>query len=177
MRILKGVVGSLVITASPSEPILAIAAAVALNESEQAYEKALNTLLKELVLKCVVLDRGLMGEFGSRLMLLLTRNKATTKGGKKFVQYNQATDSHTVPAVQLSTFLQTLLGKDFGISDAKHSNTALMFTAIVNTATLLFEASKVKLINYSSGLLAVLMPSLYPLRMQWRRLWKGFILI
>src|SRR6516164_3904431 len=40
MRILKGVVGSIVITVSPSEPILAIATAQALNESEKTYQEA-----------------------------------------------------------------------------------------------------------------------------------------
>jgi hypothetical protein len=117
MRILKGVVGSLVITTSPSEPILAIAAAEALNETEETYEAALDTLLNELILKGLVLDRGITGEFGSRLMLLLARDKAATAGGEKFVKVDQETNVSMVQAVRLSTFLKTLLGNDLGISN------------------------------------------------------------
>jgi hypothetical protein len=116
MRILKGVVGSIVITVSPSEPILAIAAAEALNESEKTYQEALTTLLDELILKGLVIDRGLMGELGSRLVFLRTRDKAATEGGKAFVEVNQEGDFRMVPAVRLSEFLQTLLGDNLGVS-------------------------------------------------------------
>jgi hypothetical protein len=114
MRILTGIVGRLVITTSPSEPILAIAAAEALNESDAIYKAAMETLLDKLILEGLVIDRGAMGEFGSRLMLLRARDQATTAGGNKFVKVEGQISS--VQAVQLSKFLQTLLGKDLGVS-------------------------------------------------------------
>jgi hypothetical protein len=119
MRILKGINGSRVITSAPSEPILAIAAAQALNESEDGYERALITLLENLILTGAVFDRGPVGEFESRLLLLRTRDKATTAGRQTFVKVDQQTGSSVVRAVRLSTFLETLLGDDLCISKDK----------------------------------------------------------
>src|SRR5262249_10171132 len=61
MRILIGVSGRLIITASPSEPILAIAAASVLNRANDIYKEALKMLINELVLRGLILDRGLSG--------------------------------------------------------------------------------------------------------------------
>jgi len=72
------------------------------------------TLLEKLILKGLVIDRGIMGELGSRLMLLRARDKATTAGDNKFVKVEG--DVSSVQAVQLSNFLQTLLGKGLGVS-------------------------------------------------------------
>ena len=73
MRILEAVVDSMVITTSPPEPMLAIAAAMAMNHSEETYKTALGTLLDKLILKGIVLDRGLLGELSSRLLFLRAR--------------------------------------------------------------------------------------------------------
>ena len=70
MRVLEAVVDFMVITTSPPEPMLAIAAAMAMNHSEATYKNALKTLLDKLILKGIVLDRGLLGELSSRLLLL-----------------------------------------------------------------------------------------------------------
>ena len=43
MRILEAVIDSMVITTSPPEPMLVIAAAMAMNHSEETYKKALGT--------------------------------------------------------------------------------------------------------------------------------------
>src|SRR5262245_44862363 len=76
MRMLIGVSGRLVITASPSEPMLAIAAAFVLNWSTDSYKEALKTLINELILRGLILDRGLQGELYCRLLIMLARDKA-----------------------------------------------------------------------------------------------------
>ena len=63
MKILRGTVDSLVITTSPSEPILAIAAATSLNVSSEIYKAAIVTLVDRLVLRSLVLDRGIKGNY------------------------------------------------------------------------------------------------------------------
>jgi hypothetical protein len=117
MRILTGVVGPLVVTTSPSEPMLAIAAARALNSSSKTYQKAIETLLDKLILRGLILDRGLQGELYSRLLLMLARDKAAVCAGYSFVIPDSISREPTVRPVQLSNFLQTLLGPDLGISD------------------------------------------------------------
>ena len=116
MRILRGAIGPLVITASPSEPILAIAAATSLNQSSEAYKTAIVTLLDRLVLHGLVIDRGMLC---SRLLLTLARDKAALaqdKVASSFVQDGLATEGPRVRAVELSLFLQALLGEKLGIS-------------------------------------------------------------
>jgi hypothetical protein len=56
MSILIRVSGRLVITSSPSEPMLATAAASALNWTNGTYEEALKTLVDELILRGLILD-------------------------------------------------------------------------------------------------------------------------
>src|ERR1700735_1007756 len=57
MRILIGVSGRLIITASPSEPMLAVAAASVLNHTANTYKEAFKTLLDKLILRGLILDR------------------------------------------------------------------------------------------------------------------------
>ena len=69
MRILTGVVGPLIVTTSPSGPILAIAAAMVLNTSSETYQDVIETLLDKLILRGLIIDHGLQGELYSRLLL------------------------------------------------------------------------------------------------------------
>ena len=105
MRVLTAVVDGVVVTQAPSEPILAIAAAQALNQKEEDYTFALNTLLDELIMRGVVKDRGLQGELYGRLLLTLARDKATIAHGGVFL------NGVRVTAVAVSSLLQSLLGK------------------------------------------------------------------
>jgi len=116
MRILCGVVGSLVITTSPSEPMLAIAAAQALNSSTEVYQRAMHTLLEKLVLKGCILDRGLQGELCSRLLLMIARDKTNLPSGGPFVETRPKTDILQIRAVRMDEFLKTLLGPSLGVS-------------------------------------------------------------
>jgi len=116
MRILEAVVDSMVITTSPPEPMLAIAAAMAMNHSEETYKTALGTLLDKLILKGIVLDRGLLGELSSRLLLLRAHDKAIP-GGKGCVNLDPVRRQPKVQPIQLSKFLETLLGGALGLPD------------------------------------------------------------
>jgi hypothetical protein len=111
LRILEAVVDSMVITTSPPEPMLAIAATMAMNYSEETYKTALWTLLDKLILKGIVLDRGLLGELSSRLLLLRARDKATPG----CVNLDPVRRQPMVWPIQLSTFLETLLGDTLGL--------------------------------------------------------------
>jgi hypothetical protein len=113
MRILVGVSGRIIITAAPSEPMLAVAAASILNDTPRGYKGAVETLLNELILRGLVLDRGLQGELYSRLLLTLARDKAVLPEGGDFVKEQGLV--HTVLPTRLSEFFKTLLGADLGI--------------------------------------------------------------
>jgi len=117
MRILVGIAGALTVTASPSEPILAVAAAQALNTSTRIFQTAIETLLEQLILRDLILDRGHQGELYSRLLFMLARDKATTILSTSFVKYDSIRNA-TVQAVRMSSFLQTLLGRNLGILDS-----------------------------------------------------------
>ena len=117
MHILEAVINSMVMTTSPPEPMLAIAAAIDMNESEETYKVALTTLLHNLILKGFVLDQGLLGELSSRLLLLLACNKATP-GGKGCISHDPVIQQPKVKPVQLSKFLETLLGDTLGLPDS-----------------------------------------------------------
>jgi len=119
MRILDAV-DPMLMTSSPPEPIFAIAAAEAMNSSEEIYKTALRTLLKNLILESVVLDRGLQGELSTRLLLLRARDKATP-GGNGFVKIDPISRLPMVQPVELSKFLQTLLGDTLGIADEQRN--------------------------------------------------------
>ncbi|KZS99750.1 uncharacterized protein LAESUDRAFT_732907 [Laetiporus sulphureus 93-53] len=114
MRLLTDVHDAFIITEAPSEPMLAVAAAQILNENSQNYAKALDTLMRRLIIDGVVTDRGRQGELSVRLLLTLARDKATLPDGGKFVDSTEPT-RRAVRPVKLSDFLKTLLGKDLGI--------------------------------------------------------------
>ncbi|KZT00635.1 uncharacterized protein LAESUDRAFT_732138 [Laetiporus sulphureus 93-53] len=114
MRLLTDVHDAFIITEAPSEPMLAVAAAQILNENSQNYAKALDTLMRRLIIDGVVTDRGRQGELSIRLLLTLARDKATLPDGGKFVDSTEPT-RRAVRPVKLSDFLKTLLGKDLGI--------------------------------------------------------------
>jgi hypothetical protein len=116
MRLLTGVVGQLVMTTSPSEPMLAIAAAEALNDSSKTYQQAIKTLLNKLILRGLVLDRGLQGELYSRLLFMLARDKATLPHGGSFVTNDPKSGMPKIQAVRVDLFLQALLGPTLAIS-------------------------------------------------------------
>jgi hypothetical protein len=115
MRILKGIVGSLVLTMSPSEPILAIASALALNSNDITYSTAVETVLEELLLKGLILDRGHLGELSSRRLFLRAMDKTAMKEDRTYLKVNPITLEQSVQPVQLSEFLKTLLGDSLGV--------------------------------------------------------------
>jgi hypothetical protein len=115
MRILKGVVGNLVLTTSPSEPILAIASALALNRSDEVYSEAVGTLLEKLLLKGLIQDRGLVGELSSRLLFLRAMDKTMMLEDGNYLKDGQKSTISVRP-VRVSDFLMTLLGNDLGVS-------------------------------------------------------------
>lgn len=115
MRILRRVVDrTLVVTEAPSEPILSIAAAKALNETEDNYRSAFNCLVEKLVLCRLILDRGGQGELFSRLLLTVARDKATCSGGSSFVDEAKT----KVKIITLDKFLGALLGTAEGTPGA-----------------------------------------------------------
>ncbi|TFY70672.1 hypothetical protein EVG20_g2333 [Dentipellis fragilis] len=120
MRILLSVINAELSTTAPSEPVLAIAAAVALNISETTYNKSLHTLFRNWKRQNPVLAPGDMGELCSRLLLLLARDRATIRFRGEFVQNDTSVpDSmHRIHAIELHEFLTVLLGepeKAFGL--------------------------------------------------------------
>ncbi|KAF8324222.1 uncharacterized protein EI90DRAFT_3076385 [Cantharellus anzutake] len=105
MRILKNVIDpSLIKTVTPSEPPLAIAAMKELMTSREAYKKALNTLVNEVIINESILERGYENELFSRVLLTLARDWAS-----RFSRLLQ------VPVVSASVFLTTLLGENLGL--------------------------------------------------------------
>ncbi|OBZ66974.1 hypothetical protein A0H81_13300 [Grifola frondosa] len=111
MRLLMGVrAGSMVITKAASEPMLAIAAAVLLNDPARPifYESAMQTLIEKLVEQGLVLDRGLQGELSGRLLLTLARDKAI-RAGHNFVMKQRGALS--IVPVTVADFLSTLVGR------------------------------------------------------------------
>jgi hypothetical protein len=115
MRILRGTHRQVVITVSPSEPMLAIAAADALNDTIKIYQEAIKTLVDQLILRGLVLDRGMQSELCTRLLFTLARDRAVQP-------IVQSSPMAKVQAVSLSQFLCTLLGDDVGINDKKLRN-------------------------------------------------------
>jgi len=96
-----------------------------LNRSSEGYETAITTLLDLLVLRGLVLDRGIQGELCSRLLLTLARDKAVSS----FVQVDP--EEPKVPKVQpvsLDRFLQTFLEENLGISGEEKLRTEFLGT-------------------------------------------------
>jgi hypothetical protein len=112
MRILIGISGERIITAAPSEPILAVVAGYVLTEVAELYRGAIGTLLDKLINRGLVHDRGRPGYLCTPLLLMMARD--TTEPFLKM--------SHDgveeVTALRLSRFLQKLLGDDLGIPNA-----------------------------------------------------------
>lgn len=155
MRILRGTQGQAVITVSPSEPMLAIAAADALNDSVKIYQDAMNTLVNHLILRGIVIDRGMQGELCTRLLFTLARDKAIRSTAQL------TGTSHKVQAISLSNFLRALLGNNIGISDERLrasflsdlSNIWINFTHFVQLSKAVTELSPTCLLEaWSSGI-------------------------
>jgi hypothetical protein len=106
--------------------MLAVAAASMLNHTEKTYKEALKTLLDELILRGLILDRGLQGELYCRLLLTLARDKAVLPHGGSFVK--SYGNQHQIQPVKLSEFFQTLLGRDLGIPDSDINQSSLRDT-------------------------------------------------
>lgn len=120
MRILLGIVDSMVVSLAPSEPILAIAAAQALTRSMEDYQKALETLLDELILKGIVMDCGLTGELVVQILFMIARDYICMsdiphKMPELPFIWTDGHGSQYVRAVTVSQFLQSLLGKNLGL--------------------------------------------------------------
>ncbi|KAI0699244.1 hypothetical protein BC835DRAFT_1331864 [Cytidiella melzeri] len=120
MRILVNVYQQkFVVTSAPSEPILALAAADALNARipsgdsvmdvdeytlNPAYQEAVGTLFDKLVVSGLVVDKGGNGELIARLLLTLSRDRAIMQ------QHNcLISGDYLVHTVSLHEFLCTLL--------------------------------------------------------------------
>ncbi|KZT07533.1 uncharacterized protein LAESUDRAFT_812151 [Laetiporus sulphureus 93-53] len=101
-------------TCSPSEPILALAAAHTLNFSRDIYTEAIQTFINELVLKGLVQDRGSTGELVSRFLLTMTRDATT----ERYVVLSDSTPSTSMLAtVKVTDFLTTMIGEDIKNAD------------------------------------------------------------
>ena len=113
-----GVADNLLVTEAPSEPILSVAAATALLEGEN-YEYAFETLFNELVLKGLVVDRGLRGDLCCQLLMILSRDMGTLKEAGKFVietkTPGEPDEELSIVPLRLSAFLKTLLGPELGL--------------------------------------------------------------
>ena len=117
MRILVGAHDEFIETQAPSEPILAAAAAQALNVRPEGYKSAIGTFLNRLVLDSYVSDRGLQGELCCRFLFMLARDKATFDSAKGNRNY---THNGSIRSVTLSAFLRALCGDNFGIVITKN---------------------------------------------------------
>lgn len=104
------IVGDHVETRAPSEPVLALAAAWRLNESQEIYRNALNVLIDELVLEDSVVDRDDLNSLYTRLLFILARDRAAINvcGGLL-----DGTKTRVIP-LTLDQFLVTLTGPNFG---------------------------------------------------------------
>ncbi|KAJ6601109.1 hypothetical protein DFH09DRAFT_901248 [Mycena vulgaris] len=109
MRLATGIHGRMLITACPSEPILALAAAIAINATAETRKNATQALVA-LVSKYRV-DRGLEGELYSRLVLVIARDIATTHdvppGENPFIKTTSS--GPALRTVTLDNLLRSLL--------------------------------------------------------------------
>ncbi|KAG6847950.1 hypothetical protein C0991_001128, partial [Blastosporella zonata] len=100
--------------------MLAIAAASLLVASPSSYKAVIKQLVKELILKGLVLERGRQGELLARILLMMARDFAIspdpkTMGARSFVR------DEAVRMITLDTFLTTLLGDELGVGDESKS--------------------------------------------------------
>ncbi|KAG6839356.1 hypothetical protein C0991_003372, partial [Blastosporella zonata] len=117
MRILTGVTSAeeIMNTCAPSEPMLAIAAASLLVASPSSYKAAINLLVKELILKGLVLERGRQGELLARILLMMARDFAISPDPKTTEARSFVSANH-VTTVTLDKFLTALLGDKLGVT-------------------------------------------------------------
>jgi len=117
MRVLMGASNGIVSTCAPSEPMLAIAAAHLLNVTGKVYKEALQYLVHHLILKGVVLERGMQGELLARILLMVARDRALVNGdtdcAAPIVRQPLLSKTHEggswVQTVTLKEFLTTLV--------------------------------------------------------------------
>lgn len=110
MRVIISVVKDKMETDAPSEPALAIAAAIALNAKKENYPLALKLLLDELIIQGLVLERGAKGELCTRLLFILARDYATMTSHKRYLGLNPL----RVLSINLGEFFDALFGSDYG---------------------------------------------------------------
>lgn len=122
MRMIVSILGDKMKTEAPSEPVLALAAAVALTENLEDYREALAYLFNELILPGVILDRGAQGELCTRLLLILARDQAamSVHDGR----FMDASLTHILP-ITLANFLEILVGPDYGCPDEESKETVV----------------------------------------------------
>ncbi|KZT07516.1 uncharacterized protein LAESUDRAFT_113991 [Laetiporus sulphureus 93-53] len=96
-------------TCSPSEPILALAAAHTLNVFRKSYVEAIQTFINKLVLQGVVRDRSATGELASRFLLMMTRDAATPK---YIVCSDSMPTTSMLATVKVTDFLTKMIGED-----------------------------------------------------------------
>ncbi|KAG6849106.1 hypothetical protein H0H93_011282 [Arthromyces matolae] len=119
MRVLECVSATgFVNTSVPSEPMLAIAAGALLTNSTPLYKKAIDQLVKEIILKEHVLERGRLGELLARIILMMARDFAIAPSKdnsdrRRFVQEDES--GQFVYPVRLDAFLQALLGENLSV--------------------------------------------------------------
>lgn len=116
-RVLIAVHNNVLITAAPSEPLLAVVCAVEANKDTSTFRVAFYTLVHELVLKDIAIDRGRQGGLCTRLLFLQSRDRAAVKDGKLF----GFVWGNAVRAVTLREVLVTMLGPDFGLNPQQKS--------------------------------------------------------
>ncbi|KAJ6463757.1 hypothetical protein DFH09DRAFT_1489569 [Mycena vulgaris] len=111
MRLAKGFHAGMLITFCPSEPILALTAAMLINETPE-YRKNATQSLVTLVSKYRV-DRGLEGELYARLVLVMARDVATmctsSSGPSGFIE--ETSRGPALRPVTLQSMLAALLKK------------------------------------------------------------------
>ncbi|KAJ7220555.1 hypothetical protein GGX14DRAFT_354604 [Mycena pura] len=117
MRLATGVHAGRLLTACPSEPILALAAAHA-TRREIDLKNATRCLI-DLIFRFRV-DRGLEGELYSRLILILARDMATTNG-----LYDET--SRCLRPVTLHAMLRKLVKSGYSELDSKLDGTSPPF--------------------------------------------------
>ncbi|KAG6847081.1 hypothetical protein H0H93_010287 [Arthromyces matolae] len=119
MRILKSVTShNSVITCAPSEPMLAVTAAVLLTRSDDIYKNALKRLVDEILLKENIIERGRLGELLARILLMMARDYALPMSSTSPLQREFVVNGISNPSVQvvrLDAYLQALLGENIAL--------------------------------------------------------------
>ncbi|SPO41112.1 uncharacterized protein PSFLO_06594 [Pseudozyma flocculosa] len=123
MRYVTNLDAGKIVTAAPSEPLLALAAWVALTSDETdhealwRYSEVLSTLAKSLALDSAIALKGVEGEFAVPLLLTMARDACDelTQARKTFAEQHESDGKlEHVPAISLASFLPTLLGPACG---------------------------------------------------------------